>query len=128
METMNGLEIDAVGFTGDGDPASDEDRAVWWLGGVWSPSGLLLYEGEARASKELALEDARDYAARLSASEEWAIAECGHECIYCGRRVPGTDDDPVPAVGDEDAWQALAAQHANGCEWVYTRAHRINVA
>lgn len=69
METMK-LEVDAVGFTADGDPASEEDRAAWWVGGVWSPSGRLLYEGNASASRELALEDARDYAARLSASED----------------------------------------------------------
>jgi hypothetical protein len=43
------------------------------------------------------------------------------ECVYCGRDAELV---PVPAVDDDDAWEALAADHAPGCEWIRTRAHR----
>lgn len=49
------------------------------------------------------------------------------ECAYCGRDVPGTGEEPTPAVDDDDAWIALAHHHADDCEWIATRAHRINV-
>jgi hypothetical protein len=49
------------------------------------------------------------------------------ECIYCGRTVSGTGEEPTPAVADDDAWAALAPQHEPDCEWITTRAHRINV-
>lgn len=44
------------------------------------------------------------------------------ECVYCGSSTP---EVPVPAVGDDAAWAALAAEHADGCEWIATRAHRV---
>jgi hypothetical protein len=32
----------------------------------------------------------------------------------------------VPAVDDSDAWQGIATAHSVDCEWVLTRAHRVN--
>jgi hypothetical protein len=45
------------------------------------------------------------------------------ECIYCGRAVIEHD---VPAVDDDEAWEDLRLAHAPGCEWIVTRAHRID--
>lgn len=50
------------------------------------------------------------------------------ECAYCGRDVPGAEDDSVPAVDDDAAWAEIAAHHAADCEWALTRAHRIELA
>jgi len=47
------------------------------------------------------------------------IAE-GHECLYCGHEC----EDLCPPVDDDDAWDHLAMQHDDDCEWVRTRAHR----
>lgn len=30
----------------------------------------------------------------------------------------------VPAVSDDEAWEDLATQHRDDCEWIATRAHR----
>ena len=49
------------------------------------------------------------------------IAE-GHECLYCGYEC----EDLCPPVDDDDAWSQVAMQHDDECEWVRTRAHRIN--
>lgn len=44
------------------------------------------------------------------------------ECLYCGADTK--ERDPVPSVGDDEAWGRLAAEHRAGCEWIQTRAHR----
>ena len=44
------------------------------------------------------------------------------ECIYCGAEIE--ENEPVPAVDDDDAWEKLAGQHYGDCEWIETRAHR----
>ena len=44
------------------------------------------------------------------------------ECIYCNAMV--TPLAEVPMVNDD--WEAIAEEHAPGCEWVTTRAHRVN--
>jgi len=31
----------------------------------------------------------------------------------------------VPAVGDDDSWRELSRDHERYCEWIATRAHRI---
>jgi hypothetical protein len=55
------------------------------------------------------------------------------ECAYCGYAIEGDVDyqgvsqEPVPTVDDDEAWQYIAKQHADDCEWVMTRAHRINL-
>jgi hypothetical protein len=55
------------------------------------------------------------------------------ECAYCGYEIEGEVDyqgvsqEPVPPVRDDEAWQAIAEKHAEDCEWVLTRAHRINL-
>ncbi len=44
------------------------------------------------------------------------------ECAYCGQMVKTVE---APSAGDDEAWAAIAEEHADGCEWVETRAHRI---
>jgi len=57
-------------------------------------------------------------------------------CAYCGAshrsdiysEEDGTYSNPprtVPRVDDEDAWADLARHHEDWCEWVSTRAHRL---
>jgi hypothetical protein len=46
------------------------------------------------------------------------------ECASCGAtHVPPTE---VPELGDDEAWEALAEDHADACEWIETRAHRFD--
>lgn len=44
------------------------------------------------------------------------------ECAYCG-------SDPVtltvPPTSDDAAWAELAKEHSPDCEWIATRAHRV---
>ena len=45
----------------------------------------------------------------------------GH-CIYCHMMVKESD---APSQGDEEGWSRIAGdRHAQGCEWVETRAPR----
>ena len=45
------------------------------------------------------------------------------ECLYCGcDHVPSPT---VPDVDDDDAWATLSEHHADDCEWILTRAHRM---
>ena len=46
------------------------------------------------------------------------------ECAYCGAlpsHAPG-----VPALDDDASWEALAEEHGEECEWIATRAHRLD--
>ena len=52
-----------------------------------------------------------------------ATDEYQGRCAYCG--APQTDVDTVPDVDDDAGWAELAHTHAQGCEWIETRAHRI---
>jgi hypothetical protein len=44
-------------------------------------------------------------------------------CAYCLCEVSSLD---VPDVDDDDAWAEIAREHDDTCEWVLTRAHRID--
>lgn len=45
------------------------------------------------------------------------------ECAYCGHDTQSAD----PAdVNDDAGWRAIAMEHAADCEWVTTRAHRLD--
>ena len=48
------------------------------------------------------------------------------ECIYCYNIV--SEDGEVPAVDDDEMWDAIAPEHDPECEWVVTRAHRTEVS
>jgi len=55
---------------------------------------------------------------------QWADAapEPGSDrCVYCGAEVDR--EGPVPGADDVNAWGKLALEHADGCEWIETRAH-----
>lgn len=47
------------------------------------------------------------------------------ECAYCGRTH--TPPTAVPALDDDDAWADMAPDHADYCEWIRTRAHRVEI-
>lgn len=44
-------------------------------------------------------------------------------CAYCG--ASELPDAPAPAMDDDAAWARLAREHLDRCEWVETRAHRM---
>jgi len=48
--------------------------------------------------------------------------EADVECIYCYSLTTPVD---VPTVGDDAMWDAIAGEHDPECEWVQTRAHRL---
>lgn len=50
------------------------------------------------------------------------------ECAYCGADIYGDDVSLVPDVDDNIEWDRLEESHAEGCEWIKTRAHRIEQA
>lgn len=43
-------------------------------------------------------------------------------CAYCNAE---DCDQIVPPTSDTEAWDTLAVQHADDCEWILTRAHRL---
>lgn len=56
-----------------------------------------------------------------------AIADAAtHECDYCSAWLTSDPNSPVAAIGDDEAWERLARVHHRGCEWVATRAHRLD--
>ena len=46
-----------------------------------------------------------------------------HRCVYCGGEVVEVS---APLYDDDAAWSALAPHHADNCEWVLTRGHRLD--
>lgn len=48
------------------------------------------------------------------------------ECVYCGAEIPESRAAEVPPVDDDAEWELLAADHAADCEWIITRAHRVD--
>ena len=48
------------------------------------------------------------------------------ECIYCGASIPD-EGEYVPAVDDTTEWDRLEEHHFYGCEWIDSRAHRIEL-
>lgn len=50
------------------------------------------------------------------------------QCAYCAYEDSADNMQEVPTVDDDAAWEALADKHADDCEWVNTRAHRIEAA
>ena len=43
-------------------------------------------------------------------------------CVYCSAEI---DDSFVPRVGDDASWRALSCDHERYCDWIATRAHRV---
>lgn len=67
-------------------------------------------------------------AAYEAAAEEYREEQCDDdevECAYCGRsQVPPS---AVPALDDDHAWANMAGDHDDECEWIRTRAHRVEI-
>lgn len=69
----------------------------------------------------------------IDGSDVWALARIHDaaaglveaECIYCGATHAALAE--VPALGDDATWTRLAKEHGDGCEWIATRAHRVEV-
>ena len=45
-------------------------------------------------------------------------------CTYCGS--PLEHGDGCPELDDDESWAREAEFHSDDCEWVLTRAHRID--
>lgn len=52
------------------------------------------------------------------------VRRCVSVCAYC-QQVAAHPETTVPAVDDHAAWTEYAKLHADGCEWVRTRAHQM---
>lgn len=49
------------------------------------------------------------------------------KCAYCNRKL-SVPASWVPPVNHDEAWAEIAAGgHTKSCEWVATRAHRLDV-
>lgn len=44
-------------------------------------------------------------------------------CIYCNEAAPVWE--PIPDLNDNPSWCEIAKDHHNDCEWVLTRAQRL---
>lgn len=66
-------------------------------------------------------------AAYEAAAEEYRESEVDDqvECAYCGRLH--TPPSAVPALDDDHAWADMAGDHDEECEWIRTRAHRVEI-
>jgi hypothetical protein len=97
-------------YAGDGDRVGDRDAFLEWLRGQGFDTG-----------------DRQEIEKRIGAEE----LTC--RCLYCGRdvrwrEVEGNPSEAVPASDDDEAWDEIAAEHEDDCEWAMTRAHRIELA
>lgn len=108
-------------------------KTVWVYGQQCAAAGLVCHDAEMieRESADLVslTEDvAREWAALPAAAANAykrragraALGELGAvtECAYCGAETLQTEPPK-----DEEDWKLVAAEHADGCEWVTTRAH-----
>jgi hypothetical protein len=57
---------------------------------------------------------------------EWTTRLMAGFCAYCGKLVEHGVE--VPSANDDEAWELITAEHAADCEWVTTRAHRLEAA
>ena len=48
------------------------------------------------------------------------------QCAYCFAEVENNPDVSLPAVDDDEGWAREAEQHNEGCNWIKTRAHRLD--
>src|SRR5690606_15157271 len=48
-------------------------------------------------------------------------------CAYCESELPAHKASLVPPVDDDEAWEDLARDHLEGCEWILSRAHHFPV-
>jgi hypothetical protein len=49
-------------------------------------------------------------------------------CIYCDTVLPeGMGNEPVPTATDNQVWARLAEYHQPDCEWIITKAHRLEL-
>lgn len=46
-------------------------------------------------------------------------------CTYCEREVDHGDE--VPDGADDERWDEIAEQHEEWCDWILSRAHRIDL-
>ena len=106
--------VDASGFYKHY-PVGDDDEPAYWTGGIWHLNGLMVVSSEPTTF------DTYDLAV------DWAKeARRERTCIYCGVFEPNLR--PVPDISDDSAWTERAEEHESGCEWIVTRAHRLEGA
>lgn len=61
--------------------------------------------------------------ARLASIED-AHGEDEGDCGYCNAYISAPAFEAVPEIDDDAEWERLATLHAEGCDWIETRAHR----
>jgi hypothetical protein len=61
--------------------------------------------------------------ARIQGAELEYVRAGEYGCADCSAEM--LPYSVVPSASDSAAWAKLAALHADGCEWVATRAHRM---
>lgn len=88
--------------------------------GDWDSTGLGVARSEIENTfEEYDHDDAKE--AYMCALFDDAHERC---CAYCGQPIPWQDKLAVPELSDDAEWDRLAEQHAPGCDWIATRAHR----
>src|SRR5690606_15831094 len=83
--------------------------------GAWSSEAVALAAWEASEASDDPIFPEADVTMDDRGNRVLSCAYCGHEHPY---------DPTVPDEGDDAAWEAKAGDHAEGCEWIATRAHR----
>lgn len=91
--------------------------------GDWDVSGAETMEGEVRSKFNVYDRD------EVRDSYLGALFDDAHErvCAYCNEIIGDEGKLPPPPIDDDHAWTCLARSHAPGCEWVRTRAHRLDM-
>ena len=89
-------------YAGEGDTVGDRDQFLVWL----EEQGI----------------DADDRV-RVAREVEEELTE---RCAYCDRDIPYRNPElGQPSDSDDEAWDELAENHDEDCEWVCTRAHQV---
>lgn len=88
-----------------------------------SGQDLGTYQAETEAD---AIRAMLDDAGHEGEPDEALRAVAVTDCAYCDREVTDTTSEPAPELQDDAAWRLLAREHAHDCEWIATRAHRLD--
>lgn len=103
---------------------SYKDMTIEHLGSEATETDLAAFRYACR-EYQAAHPDATDLEATDAIWNNGRIQWIWTECAYCNADIPDAGGF-VPDVDDDPEWTALEHLHADGCEWVETRAHRVN--
>lgn len=57
--------------------------------------------------------------------EQAPASAAAEPCVYCDASIGNPAALTIPAVDDDEGWKRMACEHHPDCEWVRTRAHRL---